>query len=383
MAQITETGVGTRSVEAYRQELQDLLTQAFNLPELDFAVETPQGQMVNPLAMLFARVDQELADIYAAGALSSAVGVQLDALMELFRVFRRPASASTATVQFTGSAGATIPVGTTIRSTEGDLFATDAVGTIVGTTADVAVQAIETGPVAVLANTLNELVTALPGITAVNNPAAGVTGRNIETDAQLRNRFILTGAKNSLGNIDSIRGQVLSVPGVTHCVVRDNPSATEITVGTTTIPAYSVLTVVEGGTNEAVALAILRKKPAGTPTTGAITETVQSISEVRENIQFTRVTQVPLVCALRLDTEPSYAGETSPLIIETLVEYVGLLDPGETLDVQRARAAVLQFAGFSITSLDFTVKAGGGALPTTVDITNRLTLAEGDVNLTI
>jgi uncharacterized phage protein gp47/JayE len=53
-------------------------------------------------------------------------------------------------------------------------------------------QADETGPNALPSNTLDTIATPVSGWNDVNNPAAGVTGINTETDDELRIRFALT-----------------------------------------------------------------------------------------------------------------------------------------------------------------------------------------------
>lgn len=383
MAQITADGIIARSVQQHADDLQDEFRTALGVADINFDVETPQGQLVNVLASRDARIDQEAVDLFNSASLSAAAGVHLDALVGLFGVFRLPARASTATVTFTGAAGTNIAQGTRLRSADSDIFETTSAAAIAAgeTTVDVPVASIETGPIGVVAASINELVTGVPGITGVTNAADGAIGRSTETDTQMRNRFTFARARNSLGSTDSIRAGVLDVAGVQHCVVRDNPTASQITIGVTNVPAYSVLVVVEGGEDDAVGSAILRRKPAGTPTTGAVETSVSTIAGVTETVRFTRVTPLPLACALQLNTTAAYPQSNTPAIIRALSAYVGELAPGESLDTQRAQAAVLAFDHFSITSLVFTVKQGGGAIPSTVDITNRLTLALTDVTV--
>ena len=385
MADITPEGVASRTMQQYTSDLQERFLQALNLTDLNFDVETPQGQLISVLAAALARIDQEMIDLYGAGSLLTAVGQQLDGLVALFSIYRLPARVSTATLTFTGSAGTQVPTNTSVRSSQGDLFTTTEVGTIAAgaTTVDIPVSSIETGRIFVGANSINDLVSGVAGITAVTNASEGVIGRDVETDSQLRNRFVLTAAANSFGSVDAIRANVLRLGDVEFCVVRDNPSASEITVGTTAIAAYSVLVVVEGGEDEDVAEAILRKKPAGTPTVGTTSVESRSISGVIETVRFTRVAPLPVAVTLTIDTDASYAGATTQLIIQALVDYVDRLGPGEVLDEDRAKAEVLGFEGFDIDSIVFTQVTGGAALPTTVDITNRLTLAASDVTITI
>lgn len=83
-------------------------------------------------------------------------------------------------------------------------------------------------PIAAPVNTLVEILTPISGWSSINNPKAGVTGRFIETDAELRirrnNSIRLLGA----GTVESIRARLLQqVPGVTSAFIFENRTMTQ------------------------------------------------------------------------------------------------------------------------------------------------------------
>jgi uncharacterized phage protein gp47/JayE len=83
-------------------------------------------------------------------------------------------------------------------------------------------------PIAAPVNTLVEILTPISGWNSVNNPKAGVTGRFVETDAELRirrnNSIRLLGA----GTVESIRARLLQqVPGVTSAFIFENRTMTQ------------------------------------------------------------------------------------------------------------------------------------------------------------
>ena len=83
-------------------------------------------------------------------------------------------------------------------------------------------------PIAAPINTLVEILTPISGWNSINNPKAGVTGRFIETDAELRirrnNSIRLLGA----GTVESIRARLLQqVPGVTSAFIFENRTMTQ------------------------------------------------------------------------------------------------------------------------------------------------------------
>jgi uncharacterized phage protein gp47/JayE len=79
------------------------------------------------------------------------------------------------------------------------------------------------GPIPCPANSLTEILSPIGGWDSVNNPKAGVTGRFIETDAELRLRRL--NSIRLLGNatVEAIRARVLqNVPGVITALVFEN-----------------------------------------------------------------------------------------------------------------------------------------------------------------
>ncbi len=83
-------------------------------------------------------------------------------------------------------------------------------------------------PIAAPINTLVEILTPISGWNSINNPKAGVTGRFIETDAELRirrnNSIRLLGA----GTVESIRARLLQqVTGVTSAFIFENRTMTQ------------------------------------------------------------------------------------------------------------------------------------------------------------
>lgn len=385
MATVSENGVEGFSVSAYVDELSSALSRALNLPDLNFDAETPQAQLVGALAIAFSRIDRQMIDLFNGMSIFTAVGAQLDALTGLFGVFRRPGARSTAAVTFTGTADTEVPSNTRLRSSEDAIFRTVEAATIPSgsTTVDVEAESINIGAFNVDANTINTIVSATPGIVSVTNAADGTEGTFMETDNQLRNRFVRVRAFNSIGSVDSIQGRVLQVEGVDHCVVIDNPTASEINVGTTAIAPYSILTVVQGGEDNSVASAILASKPAGSPTVGTTSATVTSITGLNEIVRFTRIVDVPIKVTLALDTQTGYTNDITTAIRSTLLDYVAELAPGESLDEERAKAQILAFSNFDISSIAFALKSNDNSLPATVEPINRLTLAEADVTITV
>lgn len=79
------------------------------------------------------------------------------------------------------------------------------------------------GPIPCPANSLTEILTPIGGWSSINNPKAGVTGRLIETDAELRIRRANSIRLAGNATVEAIRAHLLqNVPGVTSALVFEN-----------------------------------------------------------------------------------------------------------------------------------------------------------------
>jgi uncharacterized phage protein gp47/JayE len=84
------------------------------------------------------------------------------------------------------------------------------------------------GPIAAPANTLTEIVTPVAGWTSLTNPQAGITGRNQETDAELRLRREQSLHLLGAATVEAIRSRLLQeVPGVISVTVFENVTMTQ------------------------------------------------------------------------------------------------------------------------------------------------------------
>ena len=382
MAQVTDAGIQPTSTDAYMLAFANAIRIATGA-DTSFEASTPQAQLARQWSLTASSTDASIIDIYNSVALDTASGIHLERLVALLGFSRRQAQRSTATVTFTGASGTVVPAGRRLRSTNGDFFTTLAPLTLSGTTGAVAVAATETGAVNVDAGVITALVSSIAGITALTN-AAGVVGRDVEADAQLRNRYLTTLAFNALGPLVAVQSAVRAVTGVTYAVANDNPTASAVTTQGVSIPAHALVVVVSGGSDAAVASAISQSKPAGIPTSGATTQNVTRITGDSETIRFERVAAVPITAAVEYTPTARTQGDLGLRMTQILVDYVGALQPGETLDQPRARARLLDLPNFPSASLTltFALRAGGSALPATVNLNQQLTLSSDDVTIT-
>jgi uncharacterized phage protein gp47/JayE len=185
----------------------------------------------------------------------TAVGADLDQKAGERNVVRLQPTASVVTLHFTGTAGATIPAGTQVTTAGlpgrrvGRVFATNALAVVgSGGAIDVPATATATGADGnIPANGVIGVVTAVAGVSGVSNPAPATGGTDLETDADLRDRFFqVVQNPGSSGNGADYINWAIAVSGVGGASVsgptQGNPPVAQgnvrlSLVGTDSLPA--------------------------------------------------------------------------------------------------------------------------------------------------
>ena len=147
-------------------------------------------------------------------------------------------------------------------------------------------RAAETGPKQINASVDLGLVTGATGLDGIVSVLAGDTGRDEETDAELRLRR-LDSLQQGGGTVDAIRAALLAVEGVDAAMVYENDTDLTDADGR---PPHSVHAVVEGGVAADIAQAIYEQKAAGIATFGDQSAEVDDTMGIPHTIEFDRVT---------------------------------------------------------------------------------------------
>ncbi|MFT8720683.1 baseplate J/gp47 family protein [Acetobacter sp.] len=268
-------------------------------------LSTPQGQLAMSFtAALGDALDQILAVINGVDP-ARASGRLQDAVGQLYFISRKGATATVVSVVCSGASGTVIPAGTRIQDQSGYYYVADgeisigASGSATGTFSCAALGAVVCPP-----NTVS-IYQAIPGLTSVSNPTAGIIGSEEETRQQFEARRTASVEKNSVGSNEAIYGEVIGVSGVTDAYVTDNSADTALSIGGVSVAAHSLFVCVSGGTDDDVARSILRKKPPGCGYTGTTTVSIsddQSGYNVAPtySVQFTRPTVIPIYFSITL-----------------------------------------------------------------------------------
>ena len=237
---------------------------------------TPQGVLMTAEALARTNVVNNNAAVANQINPNQAGGVFLDAILALTGVQRVSQTPTVVTgVTLTGVAGTTIPEGSQAQTAAGDLFSTTASVTLDGSgNGTVNFQSNSYGAIPCAANALTIIVTGVIGWETVNNSAAGVLGATTQSDQAARAFRLNTLAFQGLSLAAAITSALYAVPGVTSLTFQENIAAMTQTINGISMVAHSVYACVEGGSNIAVAAALLENKSSGAAWNGGTSVSV-------------------------------------------------------------------------------------------------------------
>lgn len=126
----------------------------------------------------------------------------------------------------------------------------------------------EYGKVTLPYGIVTKMINNITGFTAVTNLLEPTYGRKQESDIELRQSYIAKSALRSNTMIESIVGELLNnIENVESASGYENDTDTTDSRG---LPPHSIEIIVEGGDNNEIAQAILRRKAGGIQTYGSV-----------------------------------------------------------------------------------------------------------------
>ena len=268
----SETGITAEETSVIRANIAQEWKNAFadpTLPELDTNAETPAGQLIDGETALASEKDNELIFLSNQFNPKNAVGAWQDALGAIYFISRKIALPTYVTCQAEGAYGTVIPYGAIVQDTNGYTFMNTAPATINASgQATLIVRCTEMGAVEVTSGSVTKIVTTVPGWDRVTNAAAGVTGREVESQAAFESRRVQSVAKNAHGSVASVFGAIADINDVTALLILENTTNVDKTEKGVTIAGHSVYISVYGGADNEIAKAIYNKIDAGCGTNG-------------------------------------------------------------------------------------------------------------------
>lgn len=302
MAEITRTGYKLKTQNEWFAEERALYLEIDPLWNLD--PSTPDGLKLANDAEVFSALDETLQQAYNSKDPNKARGYELDVICALTGTSRSDGSASTVDVLLQGVAGYPIAAGFRIRSrTTGTQWRLDNTWTLDSNGQVTApFTCVSSGAVEADAGTLTEIVDTIPGLLSATNPEPATPGTGVENDSSLRIKRATAVGRPGNNQVDSMYGELFAVPGVRRVRIYENDTDTTDVNG---LPPHSTASIVDGGTDDDVAMALyIKKNPGaamyqvGTP----VTVDVRSIlypSNVK-TIRFSRPDYVDMVVVVNV-----------------------------------------------------------------------------------
>lgn len=250
-------------------------TDAFG-GNLSQGLTTPQGQLASSTADIIVDNDAVFAEFVNQVDPDTATEFMQDAIARIYFLERTPGAPTVVVCTLSGADGTAIPVGAQAVDTSGNRYVSTGTGTIASGTLTLSFANIVDGPIACPTGTLTGIYQGITGWDSITNPADGVAGRLVESQADFAFRRQQSVAVNGHGSVQSIAGAVWGVPDVLDVYATENPTNGTVNTGATNYPLapHSLYVAAVGGTDQAVGTAIWSKKDVGCNYNGNTSVTV-------------------------------------------------------------------------------------------------------------
>lgn len=297
----------------------------------------------------------------------TAVGADLDSIVKINAIARKPATASTAILTIGGTPGTIVNLGVA-QDQNGNLWNLPTTFTIPnsGTIALTAVSQVP-GAITALAGTITIISSPITqGWSSVTNLTDAFVGQAIEADSALRARQSISVSLVSKTLVAGTIAAIAALPNVTRYnpgtltpggpgTSVENPTGAVDSWGN---PAHSISMVVEGGADLDIATAIYNNKSPGCFLNGTTTVAVTDPTSLAiMDVSFFRPTYVPIYVTLNVHPLVNYSSAVTAAIKAAVNTYLNSLQIGESLTHSALYAVALQpipnllIPGYSVQSL--------------------------------
>ncbi|MBC3540667.1 baseplate J/gp47 family protein [Rufibacter sediminis] len=207
----------------------------------------------------------------------------------------------------------------------------------------------EPGAKFVPAGTLSVIQTPVAGWTSVMNPGDGVTGRNIETDPELRLRRRQSVSYPATGTVDAIRSKLLQVSNIQSAVVIENDSGSVDEHG---VPPQHIWAIVQGGDDDVIADILYRTKAGGIGTYGDTLVEYEAVNGQTYDVRFERPQEIDLYIDMTIKPLEGYPLDAVDQIKAAITAWASSnMSIGEGLRYSRLFTPINSVPGFEVTEL--------------------------------
>ena len=377
---LTETGFARRT---YNDILNAKIEKAKELfgQNIDTSEFTPLGKFIRINAYDQALAEEEIEAVYYARFPNTASGTSLDRLLVFVGIQRNPAEAARYTIKITGEPGFEVPIGFLVGTKGGVTFYTDTKATIDESgTCVVTASCTEAGEVGnVNVGDIDTIVNPDVYVTAIAAQEQIATGKEAESDAELRKRFKSTIQGAGSCNEDAIRAALLRVPTVEFAAVIANNSTQEDGEGR---PPHSFECYVLGGDGyeKEIAETIFGKKPIGIKTVGDNAVEIVDASGNKQTVRYSNTQNVRVTVSASVKADNTFPADGLEQIRKSISNYINSL--GIDKDVVRSSLYGHIYAVPGVTEVTaLTIQAQGGESTEKIVIPAYGVAVCGDVTL--
>lgn len=328
---VTQTGVIVPDTSATLNEVRDEYRTALG-QDLDVSPETPQGVLITGETLARDGVLRFNAALANQINPNIAGGIFLDAIWALTGGARVAATPTLVRdVTLTGVPGAIVPAGSLAAlGADGARFQLTGSVVLTGGTGLGTFQAVEVGATPVAIGALNSIITPVLGWETVNNTLAGETGSAEETDIAARTRRRQTLALQGVALPEAIISGLNTVTGVRSMSFRENVTNASIVIEGVTLTAHSIYACVDGGSDNDVALMLLRKKSLGAAWNGGTAVAVTDPYSLQEyTVRFDRPTVVQIFVRVTVVANGASYPDIPAVVRAAMVSYANGEQEGE------------------------------------------------------
>ena len=324
MAEIIDTGYVVKTQNEYFEEEKQLYLDIDVKWNLD--PSSPDGLKIASDAEILGNLDETAERAYNSKDPNKATGLELDVVCAITGTVRSPGTPSTVEIELIGVAGTVVIAGRLIESVaDGTRWSLNENYTIgAGGTVPAMATCTTLGAIQANVNSITQIVDTVGGWQSVTNTATATSGSDTKNDSSLRLERNRAVARPGNNQIDSLIGELFAATGVRRVKVYENFTGV---VDANGLPTHSVAPIVDGGTDNDVALAIFRKKnpgcalhAAGTPVTVPGVYDLYSFNT--KDITFSRPIAVDIVITVTVISDGSLPGDVGGKIKQSILDYV-------------------------------------------------------------
>ena len=277
---------------------------------------------------------EQLEAVYLSRWIQSAEGESLDNACALIAVSRIPARYSTietATLTNNTASPVTVPAFSFVKQSSTNVMWETLTSVVIpaNSTITVSLRSVEKGQYTATIGSIDTIVSLINGWSDATNDTIAVTGRDRETDTELRIRsaFEIVSSKGGVG--EAIANRIRSeVTGVTYVAWQENRTKKTLNG----LLPHSFLFVVVGGNDNDIAEMIYKSKPAGIETNGSESINITDDFGNNQAVKFDRAYDQDIYLIVNITKNVSkFPVNGVDLVKKYLVDYGKTLGNGETL----------------------------------------------------